>query len=869
MFGTQAGDSYITSLDYSGSGDLVIGGKTKNPDFLSSLTSFKPYIATIDNTNTFKFAKIVNPSSNVLFTAVKYSYNKKLIIGQLDKQTQYTLIFLNSTNGDLVKVLRSSDSSPPQSMATDILADTLGNLWYGFTSSGGIPHIFGLSYLNLNAPTLSHFMQSKWNDGQAQIYKLSLQQASSGSQLVFFTFHQPSASPQKGGFVAINSTTGVIKFGKRIEHDTITSDLDGLYNMGSDSYTIFTCSSLYQNDADFRYTRHRITSGGVHQHIQFAGGSGSNLYFQCSGLKAISNTRFMRSENFDNHYLASYILDAFNAYYVGGTRRNDNTNINYSSYQGFVMSNIESNSCWSFTPTPSGFPFPLAGVSFSQVSVAQITQITRTMSDLPNLPLVSLNLSSNINKYCTEGSVTFNPISPISQQYTIGATTHQFTVPTFQLSQLSCTDGTYQDKALLTKKAGESMNPPEVLPQFISYDSTFKQFSIQTDDFYDYHEYNPMEITLTANIKELPSVTRSMIVTFTFNYDCTPAKTLGFSSQNNSATEIKVKLSIKYFDQSANDSLDLTIYLVSKPNHHFSLLLNTGPPLFQAYIQDIKLVANTEQNILFPLVQDPDGDSYSMKFECGAAIKFTKTSSLGLYFKPQNNDAGSYQQFKQNDLQLTIQASETSDQRMLDFSRRVTYCTNYQILIQLNFENPLYVSLQDRDQLQIVFLRNGYFKDASTLQPIKLHYSCTESIPNQLDKNSLLYQNKGLLEGSIDTTQVLVISNFAINILMSASLQYLWGMINALQLILAMPLLDIQLPANTKMFYNLLISMSSFDVLPTQELGEETLAKMEKYIIIFCVSNHFDNACNGCILPISNFNFTPKKLQCFVKVKEC
>eukprot|EP00347_Sterkiella_histriomuscorum_P007176 403349968 len=806
MFGTQAGDSFVTSLDYSGNGDLAIGGKTNNPDFLTSLTSFKPYIAAIDNTHTFKFAKVVNPSSNVQFTAVKYSYDNKLVIGQLDKQTQYTLVFLNSTNGDLVKVLQSSDSSPPQSTATDILTDFLGNLWYGYTNNVGIPYIFGMSFLNLNVPTLPHFMQSKWNDGQAQVYKLSLQQALSGSQLVFFTFHQPSASPQRGGFVAINSTTGVIKFGKRIDDDTITSDLDGLYNVGSDLQTIFTCSSLYQNDADIRYTRHRITSGGVHSHIQFAGGGGwSDLYFQCSGLKAITDTRFMRSENYDNHYFASYILDVFNAYYAGGTRRNDNTNTDFSSYQGFVMSNIESNTCWSFTPTPSGFPFPLVGVSFSSVSVAQITLITRTMKDKPNLPLVSLNLSNNINKYCTEGSVTFNPISPI----------------------------------------------------------------IQTDDFYDYHEYNPMEITLTANIKELPSVNKSMIVTLTLNYDCTPAKTLSFSSQNNSATEIKVKLSIKYFDQSANDSLDLTIYLVSKPNHHFSLLLNTGPPLFQAYIQDIKLVANTEQNILFPLVQDPDGDSYSMKFECGAAIKFTKTSSLGLYFKPQNNDAGSYQQFKQNDLQLTIQASETSDQRMLDFSRRVTYCTNYQILIQLNFENPLYVSLQDRDQLQIVFLRNGYFKDASTLQPIKLHYSCTESIPNQLDKNSLLYQNKGLLEGSIDTTQVLVISNFAINILMSASLQYLWGMINALQLILAMPLLDIQLPANTKMFYNLLISMSSFDVLPTQELGEETLAKMEKYIIIFCVSNHFDNACNGCILPISNFNFTPKKLQCFVKVKEC
>ncbi len=54
----------------------------------------------------------------------------------------------------------------------------------------------------------------------------------------------------------------------------------------------------------------------------------------------------------------------------------------------------------------------------------------------------------------------------------------------------------------------------------------------------------------------------------------------------------------------------------------------------------------------------------------------------------------------------------------------------------------------------------------------------------------------------------------------SASLNYLWGMINVLQIIVHMPLFTIAFPTSSKMFFSILISVSQFDVLPSELLDQ-------------------------------------------------
>ncbi len=49
---------------------------------------------------------------------------------------------------------------------------------------------------------------------------------------------------------------------------------------------------------------------------------------------------------------------------------------------------------------------------------------------------------------------------------------------------------------------------------------------------------------------------------------------------------------------------------------------------------------------------------------------------------------------------------------------------------------------------------------------------------------------------------------------MAASLQMLWGMINVMQIIVHMPLLNVNFPENTMFFYSLIIDISSFNLIP-------------------------------------------------------
>ena len=50
-------------------------------------------------------------------------------------------------------------------------------------------------------------------------------------------------------------------------------------------------------------------------------------------------------------------------------------------------------------------------------------------------------------------------------------------------------------------------------------------------------------------------------------------------------------------------------------------------------------------------------------------------------------------------------------------------------------------------------------------------------------------------------TQSIFAANVFINILLSASLQYLWEMVNAQQLVIMLPLFNVQIPSNADMIF--------------------------------------------------------------------
>jgi hypothetical protein len=66
-------------------------------------------------------------------------------------------------------------------------------------------------------------------------------------------------------------------------------------------------------------------------------------------------------------------------------------------------------------------------------------------------------------------------------------------------------------------------------------------------------------------------------------------------------------------------------------------------------------------------------------------------------------------------------------------------------------------------------------------------------------------------------TNTIMAGNLALNIILSASLQQLWSMINTQQIIVLMPLFNIEIPANAQLFYGFIMQLASFNILPMQD----------------------------------------------------
>jgi hypothetical protein len=73
------------------------------------------------------------------------------------------------------------------------------------------------------------------------------------------------------------------------------------------------------------------------------------------------------------------------------------------------------------------------------------------------------------------------------------------------------------------------------------------------------------------------------------------------------------------------------------------------------------------------------------------------------------------------------------------------------------------------------------------------------------------------------TTNSIMAGNFVMNVILSASLQQLWSMINTQQIIVLMPLFSSQMPANAQIFYGFIMNLASFNILPMDAFYEKYL----------------------------------------------
>ena len=92
-------------------------------------------------------------------------------------------------------------------------------------------------------------------------------------------------------------------------------------------------------------------------------------------------------------------------------------------------------------------------------------------------------------------------------------------------------------------------------------------------------------------------------------------------------------------------------------------------------------------------------------------------------------------------------------------------------------------------------------------------------IPRQIpsEAEAAAIENSGASSGDVSTGAMA--GNFVVSLILAASLNQLWSMMNGLQLAVHLPLFYTSFPANANFFLTFLIDVATFDLLP-DEVGE-------------------------------------------------
>ena len=134
---------------------------------------------------------------------------------------------------------------------------------------------------------------------------------------------------------------------------------------------------------------------------------------------------------------------------------------------------------------------------------------------------------------------------------------------------------------------------------------------------------------------------------------------------------------------------------------------------------------------------------------------------------------------------------------------------NMQISLFFN-DSSIISSTQIMDRVQLIFTPNTLFQD-TVGRTFGEKIVVNRAIPPQIQISEA--QVAATAEAASEGLQAVTVGNIALNFLLSASLNYLWSMIEAQQIIVMLPQFNVTIPALPNTFVTEFISIANFDVI--------------------------------------------------------
>ena len=150
----------------------------------------------------------------------------------------------------------------------------------------------------------------------------------------------------------------------------------------------------------------------------------------------------------------------------------------------------------------------------------------------------------------------------------------------------------------------------------------------------------------------------------------------------------------------------------------------------------------------------------------------------------------------------------------LGFNWECVDFTEENMQIKLTFENPLYVSYKESDMLMINVRDSSAFRRDAFEDYLPVKYSMSRKILSIMEENTAVAVLTSMSDKAKTVMDISLVFNLMTNVAFSTSMYLLWGLINTLQMILYLPMIEVNFPANVKFLYSILIPVACMDLIP-------------------------------------------------------
>jgi len=159
-------------------------------------------------------------------------------------------------------------------------------------------------------------------------------------------------------------------------------------------------------------------------------------------------------------------------------------------------------------------------------------------------------------------------------------------------------------------------------------------------------------------------------------------------------------------------------------------------------------------------------------------------------------------------------------EEQMNFNWTMSELTDSGLSIKLNFERSDLISQETDDKVVIVFVVTDFLKGNAPNdenEQLPMDFQLVINVPKQKPAN-----DNSLLDAAADfstvTMQAVTVTNALVTLTAQGSLQQMWASINSLQLIVYLPLNNVDFPKAAMLLFEQMIKIVTFDIMSLQSL---------------------------------------------------